>query len=98
MGAGAEPGPWWADTARVRTWVLLALVALVLVVCGGASDEPEWGAFPSGLQPSIDEYARVGDCAGLQATFDTWADVDAVPTGDLLAYIDEKMESAGCYD
>lgn len=55
---------------------------------------------PDDLKRIIDEDAANSDCDALQETFDVWDNADD-PTqtkGALLAYIDDAMSDAGCYD
>jgi hypothetical protein len=54
---------------------------------------------PPALKQIIDEDTAAKNCDGLQATFDTWADADD-PTNtsaELLSYIDNGLQEAGCY-
>jgi len=81
----------------------LALIAGLLVGCGAAS--VPWSDYAPGLQSSIDRLATSRDCVALQEQFDVSDandDATRARTGhgnaDLMAYIDAKMRSAGCYD
>jgi len=91
----------------------LALVAVVLLVAGcssggsteytpeelfdGYTPKPEvnWGEYPSSLKSTIDSSQSQGDCSGLQSIFDTYINAGAT---DVASYVDEALESAGCYD
>jgi hypothetical protein len=82
---------------RARRLIVGVIAATALVSCSqDTATSSEWDEFPSGLKSSIDAYAADGDCVGLQQTFDT---VDAADGShpDILSYIDDKLNSAGCY-
>lgn len=78
---------------------------------GGATVRPQanesvpWSDYAPGLQARIDSLGDAADCSGLQTEFDT-ADANNQLTqnrvghnnADLMAYIDDTMREAGCYD
>ena len=64
-----------------------------------------WGNYPPDTQRIIDEDAAAGNCEGLQDAFDVWADSNSTfierygeGNAKIMMYIDEALESAGCYD
>lgn len=66
--------------------------------------EVPWADYEVTLQAQIDDLTAAGDCAGLQAAFDTAdANNDATMSrtghnnADLMTYIDESMRLAECY-
>lgn len=86
---------------RVAGW---ALVLVVLVGCGGG-EEVDWENYDASVKQRIDSLAESGDCALLQQEFDTAeanSDMQRARVGDgnadLMGYIDEQLEEAGCYD
>lgn len=54
--------------------------------------EVDWSNLPTEYQRIIDEETAEKDCAALQEIFDAAPD-----RSDLLAYIDEALQEAGCY-
>ena len=70
-----------------------------------SSVEVDWSKYGDGLQERIDSLAAAADCSALQSEFDTAFDNDELTrerTGsgnaDLMAYIDDKLRAAGCYE
>lgn len=70
---------------------------------GGSGGVP-WQDYAPNLQSRIDDLAGAKDCTSLQAEFDAAdANNDATRSrtghnnADLMAYIDSKMRSTGCY-
>jgi hypothetical protein len=85
-------------------WVLAAIGVAVGAACGGDGNDVKWSNYAPGEQRRIDDLADAGDCAGLQGEFDTADETNAAQearTGennsDLMAYIDGKLEEAGCH-
>lgn len=68
------------------------LLAVALVVVTGCSvfDEAEPDIHPS-VKRSVDTMAADRDCFGLQAAFDRHDD------REVLGYIDDALDDAGCY-
>lgn len=68
-----------------------------------ARHEVPWGDYSPTVQTGIDDLTAAGDCAGLQEQFDI-ADANNEATmtrtghnnADLMAYIGESLELAGC--
>jgi hypothetical protein len=89
---------------RKRVVVGLATLALMATACSSSGDV-DWENYAPDVPNRIDAMAASGDCAGLQAEFDTAEGNDNAQrarTGDgnadLMAYIDAKMQDAGCYE
>lgn len=66
--------------------------------------EVPWGDYDPSVQTRIDDLTDAADCSALQAEFDTADannDITMNRTGhnnaDLMTYIDEALELAGCY-
>ena len=64
----------------------------------------DWDNYDASVKERIDSLTDEIDCAGLQREFDTAeanSDMQRARTGDgnadLMAYVDEQMEAAGCY-
>jgi hypothetical protein len=53
----------------------------------------DWSRYPDDYQRIIDEEMAEKDCGFLQEMFDVAPD-----DGQLLTYIDEALELAGCYE
>lgn len=76
---------------------VFAAVALLATGCGGSAEE---GASVNGdqyapeVKERIDSAVDAADCDALQQEFDT---ADGHGDADLMTYIDDAMESAGCY-
>jgi hypothetical protein len=82
----------------VRLHLAALVLPLLLASCGGGGDDSEtinWGDYAPGLQQRIDDLADKGDCGGLQDEFDT-AEANSNP--DLMTYVDQQLEAAGCYE
>jgi len=66
--------------------------------------EVPWGDYDETVKERIDGLEDAKDCAGLQGEFDI-ADANSTATlnrtghgnADLMGYIDEALELAGCY-
>lgn len=79
------------------------MLALALTACGGSGSGVPWGDYDPSVQQRIDTLARAKECAALQSEFDL-ADANNAATmsrtghnnAKLMAYIDDKMRSAGC--
>lgn len=98
---------WHTRRMRTKTLAASVVLALALTGCTAAPDtepttpasssppdrtEVNWGALPPDYQRIVDEETAEQDCDALQDMF------DAAPTDiDLLAYLDEALELAGCY-
>ena len=94
----------------MRTTVATLILGAVLVVgCGGddgggggGSGGVNWGdpIYGDSVQTFIDQDAAANDCGSLQQTFGFWADNRPGDRAhpELLGYIDDKLEQAGCYD
>jgi hypothetical protein len=71
---------------------------------GGTTTGVQWADYTAGLQGRIDSLAASKDCDALQDEFDN-ADANNAATmsrtghnnAKLMAYIDGKMDGAGCY-
>lgn len=92
-----------------RLTPLVLTAALLLTGCAspaaptpttGPSEPPaaeertkvDWSTLPADYQRIVDEDTAAGDCEALQDMF------DAAPDNvDLLNYLDEALELAGCY-
>ncbi len=64
-----------------------------------------WENYPPALKAIIDQDAAAADCVALQDTFDVWANSDdtfreefGVGNSALMAYIDQAMIDADCYE
>lgn len=90
---------------------VIVLIAIAAVSAGSPkSPTPattsgvQWSDYAPGLQSRIDGLATQKDCTALQTEFDT-ADANNQATqtrtghnnAKLMAYIDDKMRTAGCY-
>ena len=84
----------------MRRFVAVAALTLALVAC---SSEPDvrWVKYPAGTQDRIDASS---DCRELQGLFDAFADMDDAVrrqhgegSGDVMTYIDGRLEEVGCY-
>lgn len=71
----------------------------------GGGSGVQWEDYDLSVKQRIDSMARDGDCAGLQAEFDTADannDITMNRTGHnnarLMGYIDDQLDAAGCYD
>ena len=65
------------------------------------ASQVDWDKYPPATQSIIEEEAASGDCAFLQDSFDVWANAsETYPggTADILQYLDDTMESVGCYE
>lgn len=65
-----------------------------------ATEKVDWSMYPPKAKKSIDKAAKAKNCKALQAKFNTWASSPTgQPTGNtaVVAYIQKKMEAAGCY-
>lgn len=93
---------------RCRVGALAVTLVLVGVGCsedpGVDSDSVDWQNYAPEVQIRIDALAEAGNCGELQSEFDTADANDTAQrnrTGDgnadLMAYIDAKLEAAGCY-
>ena len=65
----------------------------------------DWENYAPEIRIRIDLMASEGDCVGLQREFDVaemhddgQRDRTGDGNADLMAYIDDKMQAAGCYD
>lgn len=80
--------------SRVATLAAL----LVLTACGGGSDSPpdvDWSEYPPSTKKIAGENFQAKDCEAMQEMFDTFD--QRGDSADLLAYLDEQLEKAGCY-
>jgi hypothetical protein len=90
-----------------------SVAVLLLAGCATTPFEPplvsdrqtvEWEDYSPGVQDRIDVLEAEQDCAALQDEFDT-ADANSAATlertghsnANLMGYIDEALELAGCY-
>lgn len=71
----------------------------------GLSTDVDWENYAPSVKRRIDSMAERKNCQGLQQEFETAeanndAQLSRVGDGnsDLMAYIDEQMSAAGCYD
>lgn len=87
--------------------IVLLLLGVLLTECSSAdqTQDVDWENYSPTVKTRIDELAAAKDCAGLQREFDTAESNNTAQrnrTGDgnsdLMAYIDDKMAHAGCYD
>ena len=91
---------------KVRQCVVAGLTTLALMATAcSSSGSVDWENYAPEVRDRIDAMATSSDCAGLQAEFDTAEvndDAQRARTGDgnadLMAYIDMKMQDAGCYE
>lgn len=84
-----------------RAFAAIALLA-ALTACSSEPEEVEWSKYPDGLQQRIDGST---DCRELQDLFDALDDMDEATrtahgtgTGDVLGYLDARLEEVGCYE
>lgn len=83
---------------------LLVGLALSLTGCGSAGASVPWEDYSPAVKQRIDGLVANKDCTGLQEEFDN-ADANNEATmsrtghnnADLMAYLDEQMQAAGCY-
>ncbi len=80
----------------MRTLLAALVLPLSLAACGGGSDAKsiDWGSFDADTQAHIEELVAAKDCEGMQASFDV---ADAKGESGVMSYLDDAMESAGCY-
>lgn len=85
---------------RTSAAAALLLSIGLLAGCGGGDDEPSVTQFPEGYAPAvqtrIDGQATAKDCAALQREFDVAEDSQKQGRIDLMEYIAQAMEGAGC--
>ena len=86
----------------MRTVATIVAVVLLASGCSGGDTEtgPEFptGKFAQAVQERIDTAAAEGDCAALQDEFDLAEENGSDGFVDLMDYIDDKLEKAGCYE
>lgn len=108
----SEPGPTRRRVIWIGLAVIVVLSIVASQLDGGSrdggggtsSDSVDWENYSPDVKARIDGMETERDCIGLQAEFDTAdanddAQRDRVGEGnaDLMAYIDQALESAGCY-
>ena len=87
---------------------IVVMLMLALTGCSTGTEgttEVDWQNHDPSVKVRIEQMAASGDCAGLQAEFDTAeanGDAQRARTGEgnaeRMGYIDEKMAGPGCYD
>lgn len=82
-------------TVRRMKAIVAALLAIALTSCAEAGEpDVDWSRYPAQMQKRIDTLAQGGKCQKLQGQFDV---ADTAGDGDLMRYVDAKLEAAGCY-
>ncbi len=88
----------------MKRWLGATAVVVALSACSGSGTDVDWSNYAPDVKDRIDAMATSGDCAGLQAEFDTAEsndDAQRARTGDgnadLMSYLDAKMQDARCY-
>lgn len=82
------------------------IAAVSLLMLSGCGDPPpmDWSRYHPSVKQRIDQLAADRDCGGLQHEHDIAYRNDGAQrartgrgNGDLMQYIHEKLEAAGCY-
>lgn len=80
----------------VRLLPVALLAVLTLTGCGGDPEVPEidWSDYSSDVRDRLEQLEEKADCGALQDEFDQ---AETNGNTDLMTYIDEALERAGCY-
>lgn len=103
------PRPGRVPTRVIVVSIVVTLLALVALNRWGlnGSGSVDWNSYQPGLKTTIDQWAAIPDCEGLQSIFEQSSqkqveDAQRASSGHgnevFRGYLDDKMRAAGCYD
>lgn len=82
---------------------LIGLILSSFITVGCYNESVDWENYHPQVKQRIDSLAKQGDCAGLQAQFEMAEALSSAQkartrdgNADLMGYIDQKLEEAGC--